>query len=124
MQGKVKAIVEFWEDHLVDIDNASMYCGGYHDKKAYDYTFTFDHGQETRANFQAVKRAIGNFDKTGDGPSMVLHGAVEVAQGVEKSLKVQVKWESAYECKVSYNCSPKGFKDEKDSTLPSVGTGF
>lgn len=110
MSKKLARLIEWAEENNVNLEHATI------DLKY--KTLVFYQLNETRTDFQAVKKAIGMFERVGNPPYVELKKNIYLEFMVEGENRIDdwtIKWNGAYECKsLGYDCGPADFKEEPE----------
>lgn len=110
MNEKIQRLIDWADEENINLERAAFDCS--HE------TVTFWQTREPRSNFQAVKRAIGNFDKKGNPPYIKLEKQVIFEHDVNGENFLddwRFRWEGAFDCTArEYDCAPANFQPEPE----------
>lgn len=111
---KLQRLIDWAEENNIDLNNCEI--------SARFNSLRFNQSEETRRNFQAVKRAIGMFEKSGNAPYIELKQQLHIEYMVDGKPRLEdwrVKWEGAYVCKaLGYDCGQADFKAPEPDPEP------
>ena len=120
MSTKLQRLMDWAEEHNVNLEHASI-----------DLNLLWLHfyqRHETRRDFQAVKKAVGMFERVGNPPYVELKKNLYLefmADGENFIDDWTIKWNGAYECKsLGYDCGPAEFVEEPDPVEPEEPAGL
>lgn len=106
MNARLKRLIEWADEHEVDLDRVDV------DLNLHYLMFSQD--RETRRNFQNLKRSIDGFEETDEStPNAQLRKGLHIHHtDAQASDCWSVIWCGAYECVISHDCKPAGFKED------------
>jgi len=118
MNSKLHAIINSAESHGVCLDKATLdFAWG-------TITVKFRQERQTRREMRDVKRWVDGFEKFGNPPYVKLRKHIKVpytnGHSMEtEDLGVEVVWEDAFKCNISYDCRPAKFSGDEDDEVES-----
>ncbi len=110
MSAKLQRLIDWAEEHNVNFAHAQI--------DLHFNTLVFYQRNETRSDFQRIKKAIGMFERVGNPPYVELKKNLYLEFMVDGENQIDdwtIKWNGAYECKsLGYDCGPADFVEEPD----------